>query len=579
MLKIRNYYIFIIFVLIVYPLAVLAQDSLSQKKNQPVIKQNIQKPLDKDEKQSKQQILTITPQEINLGTITTDKSSEGIFTLKSISPEVIDWSIDGPSGWKKLENQKLSSAVKSNATDSLHIEVQLLSGKSLLTDNNYPNMFHTVEIKLEAGGGKIVCHKEFPAGTHKETIKITSSGESKIIFFTFIIISAQKSPLINLNPLRLDIGSILPEKTVSKKIIVTNRGKEMLTWSVAAQKHEKKDTTADIKNGRYISFVNEEARESGVYTVPEYLKETMELMGKWKESNGYPFGAEEENSIKINFSGTGLILYLLTYPDEVNLTVYLDENLIDDSKLFTGLKDKKGEILIAEVLPDGPHVLTIISNDNLLVFEGAKVLGKNTAYFPAGAITIMPNSGATTSQTNYIKVTLNTGQITPGYYADNIVFDTNGGEAIVEVFAEIVPDNTLKIIDVYRYYNGTDYLFTANPQSETKRLIQNSYVKEGIAFRLFKPETPGTTSFYRWYNPQKKDHFYHYNFAGGGKDLKGYIFEGSIGNIATSRLTNTRELYRWYNSKTGHYFYSTDLQVGKINKKGYRFDGIAGYVK
>ena len=167
----------------------------------------------------------------------------------------------------------------------------------------------------------------------------------------------------------------------------------------------------------------------------------------------------------------------------------------------------------------------------------------------------------------------------PGYYMDDIVFNTNGGEAIVEVFAEVLPDNLSKAVDIYRYYNGEDYLFTADPQSETRRLAQNNYVKEGIAFRLFKPDTPGTTSFYRWYNPQRKSHFYHYDSNGGKKDLSGYIFEGSIGNIATSRLTNTRELYRWYNSKTGHYFYSTDLQGGKINKKAYRFDGIAGYVK
>ncbi len=103
------------------------------------------------------------------------------------------------------------------------------------------------------------------------------------------------------------MGSILPEKTVSKKIMVTNSGKEMLTWSVAVQKHERKDAPANYQKGRYISFVNEEARESGVYTVPGHLKETMELMGKWKESNGYPSGAEGENFIKINFSGTGII--------------------------------------------------------------------------------------------------------------------------------------------------------------------------------------------------------------------------------------------------------------------------------
>ena len=34
------------------------------------------------------------------------------------------------------------------------------------------------------------------------------------------------------------------------------------------------------------------------------------------------------------------------------------------------------------------------------------------------------------------------------------------------------------------------------------------------------------------------------------KRLDGYIYEGNIGNIATSRMTNTRELYRWHNPTT-----------------------------
>ena len=33
------------------------------------------------------------------------------------------------------------------------------------------------------------------------------------------------------------MGGILPDKSVSKKIIATNSGKEMLEWSVVAQKH------------------------------------------------------------------------------------------------------------------------------------------------------------------------------------------------------------------------------------------------------------------------------------------------------------------------------------------------------
>jgi hypothetical protein len=66
---------------------------------------------------------------------------------------------------------------------------------------------------------------------------------------------------------------------------------------------------------------------------------------------------------------------------------------------------------------------------------------------------------------------------------------------------------------------------------------------------------------------------------GEGKTLKGYVYKGVIGNIATSRLTNTRELYRWFNPANGSYFYTTDPKGEDSLKKGYRFDGIAGYVR
>lgn len=85
--------------------------------------------------------------------------------------------------------------------------------------------------------------------------------------------------------------------------------------------------------------------------------------------------------------------------------------------------------------------------------------------------------------------------------------------------------------------------------------------------------------FYRWYNTWKRAHFYHHEQSGGGKNLQGYVFEGAIGNIATSKLTNSKELYRWYNPSSGRYFYTTDTRAANIKKRGYRFEGIAGYVK
>lgn len=563
-----------IIALIFYP---FVSKGLHAEQSQPVIKQNVSKPASGNIKQSKS-TLVITPQEVNLGIVSPEKSGEAILTFKKTGSGVIHWSTEGPEGWKKPEQQKLSGSLEYKS-DSLRVEIQLLSRELLSNEDKQKNTASYVEMKLESGSEKIICAKIISAGAHKEEIKINSESGQQTICISFVIAYIQKSPLIKLNPLRLDMGSIIPEKTVSKKIILTNSGKEKLTWSVATRKHENENISDNVQQGRYISFINEETRSNGVYAVPLHLKGIVELTGIWSGKNGLPSIVQGENIIKINFSGTGIILYLSAYQKKGNLAISLDKQLIDGIDLFENIDENEGEILIADKLADGPHVLTITSKDSNMILEGVRILGVNTAFYPEKSIKIFPDSGATTRQTNYLTVSLNTGQMFPGYYKDDIVFTTNGGEAIVEVFAEVLPETISKIVDIYRYYNGSDYLFTADPQSETQRLLQNRYMKEGIAFRLFNLDTPGTASFYRWYNPQRKSHFYHYDYAGGKKDLRGYIFEGSIGNIATSKLTNTRELYRWYNSKTGHYFYSTDSQGGKIDKKKYRFDGIAGYVK
>jgi hypothetical protein len=173
-----------------------------------------------------------------------------------------------------------------------------------------------------------------------------------------------------------------------------------------------------------------------------------------------------------------------------------------------------------------------------------------------------------------------TKQLSPGFYDENIIFNSNGGKAIIEVSLEISADNKMtRVVDVYRYAAGNDYLYTANPEAEANIIHARKYKKQGIAFRLFSQGAPGTTPFHRWYNAEKNDHFYSYDLHEEGRTLKSYVYEGVIGNIATSRLTNTKELYRWYNPFTGRHFYSTDPNGEAVGKKGYRFDGIAGYVR
>ncbi len=171
--------------------------------------------------------------------------------------------------------------IQEDETDSLHFEITLPADGEQLNIHKSKTALYMTEMQLETGRGKLVCQKNLHIGTHREAIKITSSGGSRTIYVTFKIVSNQESPMINFNPDRLDMGSVSPGKTVSKKIMVTNKGKEMLVWAVEAKKSKRNENTVVFKKERYISFLNEEIRESGDYSVPEHLRDSVELSGKW----------------------------------------------------------------------------------------------------------------------------------------------------------------------------------------------------------------------------------------------------------------------------------------------------------
>lgn len=577
MLKIKTILFFLIIIFFIYLPVGFAQNVTKAQKPPVVPRQSVQKSSDQATQKPKPG-LNVTPPEINLGLVAFDKSVEATFSLKNTGPGMISWSIQGPKDWDKVKSKAISGTLKEE-TDVINVSVSLQGGDESKDEKKVRQLPANVAMRITSGEEEIICTKKLSLGMHKEEIEIDTADGPKKIRLSFFIAYTQSAPRINLSTLKLDMGKILPNKTVSRKIILNNSGKETLTWLVEPPAHTQEDMPDDFMQGRYLSFMNDEVKGAARYIVPEHLKDTLELIGSWSETGGYPTSGPGDNLIKVNFTGTGILLYLSEHSREGKLTLSLDKNPVAKPALFEEKEKNEGEILIADQLEFGSHTLMITNKYEGLIVEGIKILGLNTSFFPAQSIKIFPASGATTLQTNYLTVSLNTAQAFPGFYEDYLVFKTNNGEAIVKLYAEVLPDVTSAIIDVYRYYNGNDYLFTSNPQAEINRLYQNKYTKEGIAFRLFQPGTPGTASFYRWYHPRKKCHFYHYDYKGHQKDLHGYIFEGTLGNIATSKLTNTRELYRWYNPQTGHYFYSTELQGAKINKKTYRFDGIAGYVR
>ncbi len=521
-------------------------------------------------------VLTVTPREIDFGVVHPGETAMGDFSLKNIAPGSMDWSAFCPEDWEGA-----SRALRGNVSEEpspLHLELMVAEIKDQAPGDKSGVPVFTTRLKMQSGGKETVCQKDLKAGVHRKAIRLTSAGGQRTIFVDFRIPARQETPSINLNPQRLDLGAQLPGKILSKRIELTNKGREMLKWTVMPQQTGAAAAARGPERERYFSFQNEMISEPGRYAVPEHLKDAMELIGRWAEKNGYPVSMGAAGALKFRFRGTGISVFLQSHTEDGNCLVYLDEVLLNLPDVLSGEWEKK-ELLIAEGLADGPHTLTIVIRDGSLELEGVKVFGRDILRGPRGWITVFPNSGTTQSEKDYINVKVDTANLAPGYYGDQIVFRSNAGEEIAEVFVDVLSDTSQKVIDIFLYTLDMDYLFTADPQSEARRLIQNGYIKEGIAFRLFAPQTPGTMSFHRWYNPLLKDHYYHYDRAGGGKRLDGYVYEGAIGNIATSRLTNTRELYRWYNPKTGRHYYSTNPKGLPGFKKNYRFDGIAGYVR
>lgn len=521
-------------------------------------------------------VLTVTPREIDLGSVKPGETVFGEFSLKNMAPQTMDWTASCPEGWEASGVRSLKGTVSGEPV-YLHLELGVAESIEVSGDKARKQSFRT-NMRLESAGKEFVCQKDLKAGVHRLSFKLSSPGGQRTVYVGFRIHALQETPSIHLNPQRLDLGVQLPGKILSKRIELTNRGREMLSWAVTAPKLKPGERPDDLPRERYISFHYDQLPEPGKYMVPDHLKESMEVIGKWTEKNGYPMTKGGAGSLKLRFHGSGISVFLQSHTEEGNCAIYLNEIPVNVPDVLSGEWEKK-ELIIAEGLPDGPHVVSIVIKDGSLELEGVKVFGKEIMRGPRGWITVFPNSGTTSTETDYINIKVDTANLAPGYYSDQIYFKSNAGEEKVEIFVDVASDMSAKIIDVYLYSKDFDHLFTSDPQADSKRLIQNGYIKEGIAFRLFASQTPGTTSFYRWYHPVFRDHFYHHDRTGGGKKLDGYVYEGIIGNIATSRMANTRELYRWLNPSTKGHYYSTNPKAATGVRKGYRFDGIAGYVR
>jgi hypothetical protein len=514
--------------------------------------------------------LTVTPQEIDFGTLGPGEEAKGTFYLKNLGPGNLEWFAEGPEGWNLTENQILSG-VLGQSPESLRIHLAYVKEVGSSKKRNC-----VLILRMETRGLATVFRREVPVGDLRESIGFNYDGGMRTVSFRVKLAELSSAPLLDVEPLRMDFGTVRPGEQITKRIRVTNRGREPLHWKAGIAGARGMPVTTQPPAGRYISLRSEVAGTGG-YSLSGQLRDGLELSGTWAEEGGYPSGRGEQNVLRYRFTGTGIGLYFWKSPDGGPFSVYFDEQ-------FTSLVDgyaerrERGEALIIEGEPEGPHLLSIVNGEGKVTLEGLRIFGKPVRKGPQRWISVFPDSGMTTRETDYINVAVNTRQLLPGIYGDHIFFNSNGDDADVEVFVEVAAETTPRFLDVHLYLAGSDYLYTTNPLAESSRLQFKGYRHMGVAFKLFAPGTPGTIDFFRWFNPVKGDHYYSYD-PKGGKPLPGYILEGAIGNIATSRLAGTRELYRWFNPARNGHFYTTDQGGEGLASKGYRFDGIAGFVR
>ncbi len=508
----------------------------------------------------------VSPAEIDLGVLRPGEEAKGIFSTKSGESATPDWFARAPAGWQPVDDKNMTGLTGETP------QPFLITLRYVKEVERFKNSFASLVLSLESGGRKVAFRREAPVGELREMIKFNYVGGTQTVSFVLLLEKMPIEPILGLDERRIDLGVANAGEIISRRIKLTNKGREPLEWKIRLAGAVKEAITE-----RYFSFRRDD-QAATPSSLTGQIKTGLELLGGCAcDNQGYPSCEGEDSLLRFKFTGTGLKLYFRKSLQGGLFSVFLGEQFIELFDSYSTMTES-AEVFLVEGQPYGDHVLTIYGGKAKTTFEGADILGETISQGPRGWISVFPDSGTTTRETDYINVSLNTHGLPAGFYGERILFTSNGGNADLRLSLEVTKGSKSSLLNIYRYFTGFDSLFTANPQAETARVRARGYQYSGVVFRLFAPGTPGTTEFFRWFNPARGDHYYTHE-RDCSKALPGYLFEGSIGNIGTSKLKGTRALYRWYNTKTGCHFYTTGQAGEGMAQKGYYFDGIAGYVQ
>jgi Repeat of unknown function (DUF5648) len=111
---------------------------------------------------------------------------------------------------------------------------------------------------------------------------------------------------------------------------------------------------------------------------------------------------------------------------------------------------------------------------------------------------------------------------------------------------------------------SADHFYTTSTTERDNAVVTYGYHYEGVACYVFNSKVPGTTEFWRLYNPQTGYHFYTASSDEKNIDLtSGWVVEPDSPvacYVFNSKAPGTTEFWRLYNPQTGDHFFTTSTK-------------------
>jgi hypothetical protein len=152
------------------------------------------------------------------------------------------------------------------------------------------------------------------------------------------------------------------------------------------------------------------------------------------------------------------------------------------------------------------------------------------------------------------------------------------------------------VAHVYRYFHehNHNHFYTTNAgeigTTTPGQTGNHGYKSEGEAFHIFTHHHHGLVPVYRYHHPQHNDHFYTANAGeigtttAGQTGNHGYKCEGVLGYISPHEFFGSIPVYRYFQPQKQDHFYTTNhaeigtTHQGQTGNHGYQCEGILGYV-